>query len=72
MEREHKRGGGVQELAEKYERGDFFVRKLQILAFTPFFLALFAFKFPLIEKKSLFFSKTDPDLINKEKKIPKR
>ena len=31
-----KGGGGAKGVAEKYEWGDFFVRKLQILAFTPF------------------------------------
>ena len=63
MERENKKGG----VAEKYEWGDFFVRKLQILAFTPF-LSIIRIRISLTwGKKMLFFSKTEWGLINKKK-----
>ena len=50
-----KGGGGAKGVAEKYEWGDFFVRKLQILAFTPF-LSIIRIKISLTWGKKCCFS----------------
>ena len=56
MEQENKKGGGAKGVAEKYEWGDFFVRKLQILAFTPF-LSIIRIRISLTWGKNVVFLK---------------